>query len=71
MEGKNCGEFEKYKCKLESRSKKIVDLIVKNSWFDWLINYIPKSIKKLQAILKILSNLSIVDTRSSLKKCPP
>lgn len=26
----------------------------KYSWFDWLINYVHNSIKKLQAVLKIM-----------------
>lgn len=42
----NMDMFEKEELRKERK-------IVKNSWFDWLINYVLSLIKKLQAILKI------------------
>ena len=27
---------------------------IKNTWYDWLINYIPESIKNMQLVLKII-----------------
>ena len=39
------GKFEKEELKKRK--------VVKNSWFDWLINYVPNPTKMLLAILKI------------------
>ena len=39
--------------KLKKQELKQKTKNVKNSWFDWLINYVPKPTKKLQMILKI------------------
>ena len=38
---------------LKRKKRKKKEKFVKINWFDWLINYIPSPVKKLQPILKV------------------